>query len=253
MYKNYGPLCATVYDLTKPVGSHLNGDVDYYKERLRSLSGPILEIGVGTGRMMIPLLTAGHQVTGIDLSPDMLDTCRRNMTNAGVTGELIEADFTVDLPHRSFDAIIIPTATLNLITDHGKVQATIDRFFQILTPGGKLILDLDLPFYPEIGETQTTTFPLSSQSGILMESKTIDINWVTQSLVSHIRYEKWTEGQLVASELQDLTLHWFGIEECQLMLQAAGFTSITVTGDYDYLSPVTDANQTITLEAYKAP
>lgn len=251
MFKNYGPLCTAVYDLTKPIGSSLNGDVDYYRERLSSIDGPILEIGVGTGRMMIPLAQAGHSLTGIDLSDDMLTKCRSNLTKAGVSGQLVAGDFTESLPTGLYDAVIIPTSTLNLITDYTKVTAGLEAIFSALLPGGKLILDLDLPFYPEVGEVQTSTFPLSETTGIVMTQTTLAIDWVSQTITSHIRYEKWHEGALVASELQDLSLRWFGTAEFRLLLQSIGFTAVTLSADYEYGLPVTDANQTLTFEAVK--
>ncbi len=47
MYSNYGPLCTELYDLTKPVGFSIGGDM----ERLQGLTGKVLEAGVGSGRV----------------------------------------------------------------------------------------------------------------------------------------------------------------------------------------------------------
>nr|QQZ50539.1 hypothetical protein JKL49_03040 [Phenylobacterium glaciei] len=68
----YGSLCAEIYDLDKPVGSLF--DIPYYSGRLKELDGPVLEAGVGTGRLYVPLLEAGLDVTGFDHSP----TCWRS-------------------------------------------------------------------------------------------------------------------------------------------------------------------------------
>ena len=70
MRNRYGSLCAEIYDLDKPPGSLF--DIAYYQGRLRDLEGPILEGGVGTGRMLVPLLEAGLTVEGFDHSPEML-------------------------------------------------------------------------------------------------------------------------------------------------------------------------------------
>lgn len=47
MYSNYGPLCTELYDLTKPVGFSIGGDM----ERLQGLTGKVLEAGGGSGRV----------------------------------------------------------------------------------------------------------------------------------------------------------------------------------------------------------
>ena len=75
MFSFYSTLCTELYDYTKPVGYSLNGDIEYYKERLKDCRGRILEAAVGSGRVIIPLLEAGFTVDGIDYSPEMLDSC----------------------------------------------------------------------------------------------------------------------------------------------------------------------------------
>lgn len=251
MFSHYGPLCTTVYNLTKPVGSELNGDVSYYSERLAGETGPILEIGVGTGRMLVPLLTEGFQMVGIDNSPDMLKQCEINLEEANLAGQLFTADFCQTPLTDSYSAIIIPTSTFNLITDYTQALAGLKNIYHSLQPGGRLILDLDLPFYPEVGEVQTSSYPLDSNTGITLEVKTLNVDWLAQVVVQHLKYEKWQAGNLLATELQNLTLKWYGLEEFKLILTSIGFTNISVTADYDYLEQPTDSNQTLTFEASK--
>ena len=57
----YGTLASEVYDLDKPVGRSF-ADVEYYTGLLAGVGGPILEPAAGTGRVLIPLLEAGHLV-----------------------------------------------------------------------------------------------------------------------------------------------------------------------------------------------
>ena len=45
MFSTYGPLSTLVYDMTKPVGHSIDGDIEYYKERLKTCQGRILEAG----------------------------------------------------------------------------------------------------------------------------------------------------------------------------------------------------------------
>lgn len=71
MYRSYGELCTEVYDLSKPLG-HSFGDVEYYLERLSNVRGNVLEVGCGSGRVLIPLLQAGISIDGLDHSDAML-------------------------------------------------------------------------------------------------------------------------------------------------------------------------------------
>ncbi len=79
----YGPLATEVYDLDKPIG-HSFGDVEYYTRLLATISGRILEPATGTGRILILLLEAGHEVDGLDSSAEMLAACRRHCQDAAL-------------------------------------------------------------------------------------------------------------------------------------------------------------------------
>src|SRR5699024_8719322 len=109
-----------------------------------------------------------------------------------------------------------------------------DVFINILFQGGRLIVDLELPHDWEIGGISTSTIPLPSGDGITMESKPIEMDWLNQITISHIKYEKWRNGKLIDTELQRFAMRWFGIEEFKLILEDIGFSDITCSADYNY-------------------
>ncbi len=55
-------------------------DVDFYIEMAKAAHGPVLEIGCGMGRVLLPLARAGVEILGMDLSPSMLSLCRERLT-----------------------------------------------------------------------------------------------------------------------------------------------------------------------------
>ena len=251
MFKNYGPLATQVYDLTKPVGSSLNGDIDYYSQRLRGLSGKILEAGVGTGRMLLPLLEEGFDIEGLDQSTEMLAICRQHLESHQLSSRLYQADLGQFQLDTRYQGIIMPTATFCLLETEALALKVLRSFYDHLLPDGRLILDLELPFYPEVGEVVTSTHVLSETTGITLERKTIAIDWLAQHTITHLKYEKWQEGQLIATELQQLLLRWYGLTEFRLLLEHVGFKDITISADYEYQMAPVDSNQTITFEARK--
>lgn len=252
MFKNYGPLATEVYELTKPVGSDLNGDIAYYTERLCGVKGKILEAGVGTGRVLLPLLTSGFDVEGLDQSKDMLAQCQTHLRASGLETPLYTGDLaSFDIKGTLYDAIIMPTATFCLIETEEKAWETLANFYRHLNVGGRVIIDLDIPFYPEVDEIITSTHPISKTEGITLERKVIDIDWLDQHIISYLKYEKWQEGQLVETELQRFLLRWYGLNEFKLMLEKVGFNNIIISADYDYEMPPVNSNQLITFEATK--
>ena len=212
-FSYYGPLCTEVYNVTKPVGHSFGGDIEFYRDYLLNFNGRILEAMSGSGRMLIPLLEAGLKVDGLDYSTDMIDSCLAHCTERGLdVPELFVADLVkLDLPYR-YEAIIIPGGSLLLIQDRQASIKSLCKLYDHLVPGGKLVLDL---FLPDVTNTTsyysgTSTVQLPNGDTITMENKDIDIDMLHQYKVSLIRYEKWHQGHLVATELQQLTLRWYG-------------------------------------------
>ena len=252
MYNDYGELATAVYEITKPVGASLNGDIDYYSERLEGITGKILEAGVGSGRMLIPLLEEGFDMEGMDQSETMLKACQNNLTARHLKATLYQQDLvTADLAENFYEGIIMPTATFCLIQDEDAAFKVLENFYRALKPDGKLIVDLDLPFYPEMGETSTTNFEVSPTELITFEKKIIAIDWLEQHIVSHLIYAKWEHGVLVKQELQRFLLRWYGLNEFRLMLEKIGFKEIILSSDYEFGTSPVDSNQTITFEATK--
>lgn len=70
MHEEYGELSTLFYELTKPVGHSLEGDIEYYLGKLQGTKGRVLEAGVGTGRVLIPLLLNGFIADGVDSSAE---------------------------------------------------------------------------------------------------------------------------------------------------------------------------------------
>lgn len=252
MYNTYGLLATKVYELTKPIGSSLNGDIDYYSQRLEGITGKILEAGVGTGRMLIPLLEEGFQVEGIDFSEEMLQTCQNNLEAHSLSSVLHIGDLsTFKLPTTNYDAIILPTSTFCLIETEELAIKVLTNFFNHLSSKGKIIFDIDLPFYPELNETSTSTFNVSEHELITLERKIVEIDWLKQQIISHLTYSQWLNGVLIKTELQPFLLRWYGLTEITLMLEKIGYENITISADYEYSEQPTNSNQTITIEAYK--
>lgn len=132
---------ATLFDKTFR-GSF--GDVAYYRRRCRGAES-VLELGCGTGRLLLPLAQAGHDVVGVDLDPKVvqradeklakLDEATRSRTRFMV-GDM--RDFSVG---RSFDRIVIPYCTFYLLTTDEECLACLTRCREHLAPGGQLLMD----------------------------------------------------------------------------------------------------------------
>jgi SAM-dependent methyltransferase len=143
---------AQLYD---PWSRSVVEDVGFYVEESVAAGGTVVELGVGTGRIAIPVASEGVRVIGVDSSPGMLDVCRQHAELAGVAdlldlrlGDLREPPVTervklVTCPFRAF---------LHLLTDAERLQA-LGAARELLLPGGRLIFDVFAPSRDDIEET----------------------------------------------------------------------------------------------------
>jgi ubiquinone/menaquinone biosynthesis C-methylase UbiE len=245
---SYGRLATEIYDITKPIG-HSFGDVEFYLQRLKYCTGPVLEPAVGTGRVMIPLMEAGIEVEGVDNSPEMLAICRARCAERGLQPVLHEGDMgSLSLPER-YEAIIIPAGSFLLIERREESLGALKRFREHLVRGGRLILDLELQTDLRVGTISTGTVETPQGETITMESKVVEVNFLKQYSVSHLRYEKWRKGELLRTEMQRFAGHWYGLEEFELVLKSLGFSDVVVSADYEYGKRPSSAEQTFTFEA----
>ena len=90
----------------------LPGDVEFYIDAALSAGGNVLELGCGTGRILLPIARSGIDVTGLDLNSDLLEILfkklRSETEDVGSRVNIIEADFSEFSIGQCFDLIIIP-------------------------------------------------------------------------------------------------------------------------------------------------
>lgn len=124
------------------------GDLALYLALAARTGSPVLELGVGTGRLAVPLAAAGWSVTGVDRDPAMLArAARRAATSPEAAGrlELIEADILGLHLGRRFQLAFIALNTLFLLGDRSAQAAAVAVLMEHLEPGGTAVVDVWLP------------------------------------------------------------------------------------------------------------
>ncbi|MCB9637529.1 MAG: class I SAM-dependent methyltransferase [Myxococcales bacterium] len=121
------------------------GDVGFYR-RMSEGADPILEMGCGWGRVMLPLLKAGHHVTGLDLHSGMLEALRADLevVSAEVRERavVLEADMTDFSLEQRFARVLIPYNSLYALLTEEDQMRCLSRAFEHLLPEGELLLDV---------------------------------------------------------------------------------------------------------------
>lgn len=245
MEREYRELSARFYQESKPVGFSIDGDIEYFRKALQDVSGFVLEAGVGTGRLLIPLIQSGIRMEGLDSSPEMLKQCRLNLEKHKIEAVLYEQNLMdLSLP-KSYEAIIMPAGTFCLL-DRDKAQGVLHRFYDHLDVAGRLIVDIEMPMDFQEGTVSTTTVSTPDNQEIRLTSHSEKMDWLAQRVTYINKYDLIYAEEVIKTETSILILNWYGMEEFRMKLSLAGYKDI----DYQIAYGKDEAG-IVTFVAYK--
>jgi SAM-dependent methyltransferase len=139
----YDSFVADYYDYHPAVRSRR--DVEFYVTAARAQKGPVLELGCGSGRILVPLARAGARVTGLDVSARMLARCRAKLeaepAEVRQRARLVQGDMTAFELGEKFGLVIIPFRPFQHLTEIEQQMNCLKGVARHLGPGGQLILD----------------------------------------------------------------------------------------------------------------
>jgi SAM-dependent methyltransferase len=144
---------ARVYD---PWSASVTEDVAFYVDLAVESGGPVVELGVGTGRIAVPTAAAGIRVIGVDDSPGMLDVCRERAELAGVAGllDLRLGDLRDPPVSERVPLVTSPFRAFLHLDDDASRLAALAAARNLLLPGGRFAFDVFEPSREDIEETQ---------------------------------------------------------------------------------------------------
>ncbi len=228
------------YDMAKNIDKK---DIQLYKKYSKGCVSPIIEIGIGTGRVALPLVEDGHIVYGVDNSEKMVEVMRskHNGTKPVVLMQDIE---NMDLPQNYFSIAIGSFSIFTHLLERKDQISFLGNSYDSLVRNGLLIIDV---FKPNL------TF-LVSENGIIYfdytreidknryftrRKKVNKISVINQTNEIILMYELFSDGMLIEKrEFIDRIRYVYYIEMVNL-LELCGFKVENVFGDYDE-SPLTD-------------
>lgn len=154
-------ITAELYDL---VSAYANRpDKDFYLQHALASTGRILELGCGTGRILVPIASKGCSITGLDLSTHMLSICRKKLESAGNLNtaqvQLVQGDMTDFKLDHMFELAIIPNHGFQHLITPSQQMNCLKHIFRHLAVNAQLIFDV---FY--------VNFNVINQPGSLIET-----------------------------------------------------------------------------------
>ena len=244
---------ARYYDLSH---QGLVEDVPFLLRLAAETGGPALELGCGSGRLLVPLARAGYEVTGVDNSPEMLARAELRLA-----GEAEAARARVQLVTADVRALVLPGAEPFALAffgyntfmhlDESGAAAALRHVRPLLSPGARLLIDVDHPLAlsaaaddPDLvledvlrddalGETIRQYTAYEAVPG----EQAVDVRWV---------YE--TGGGAAGSTQIRQRYHFLYPHQFDLLFGLTGFRLLALHGSYDN-TPFSEDSERLIIEA----
>lgn len=168
----YGDRFAELYDAVYEGGAQFDTEGAVARLTELAVGGPVLELGVGTGRLALPLAAAGLEVVGVDASSQMLAALAAKPGGGSI--EAVQADFgALDL-RRRFPLVVLAIGTIFALPDQ---DAQVDCFASVarhLEPGGCFVVEAWVPDLSPFWRGRDARPLLIAEDRVLFELAEID-------------------------------------------------------------------------------
>ena len=209
---------ARLYD---PWSRSVVEDVPFYVDEAVRSGGPVLELGVGTGRIAVPIAAAGIRVVGVDLSAGMLEVARERAELAGVELDLRHGDMR-DPPvdeGRSRSSSVPFRSLLHMETDADRRAGSSGRVRGLAPGHGRFVFDVFTPAADDIADTHGRC--LEREPGIWERA---DWDEATRTLILRLRSD---------DAEAEMSLAWLSVAEWRQLLADEGFVVDALYGWFD--------------------
>lgn len=229
--KEYKKLHAEWYELVSGGIDH-GKEIEFWVRCIQSAGEPVLELGSGTGRVLVPLLKRGFDIVGIDTSEAMTARCRAACKAKGLKAEVYaQSMLDFDLP-RQFGLIILDSGGLGLFVSDQEIHATFERVVAHLKPGGVFIFELEpvrTSAAPGDDSNWTGNWVKGPDGVVIAWRQRRKYDATTHVWEVLFVVEKFVDGVLVETEANERTGRFFTVEEAVQFARSAGFEDIRAT------------------------
>ena len=228
---------ARFYDLEN---ADFTEDLPLWTELARAQGGPILELGCGSGRVLLNLAREGSAVTGVEKSPAMLALARNRLAlQPSIAGRisLLEDDFTRIRLGKSFPLILLPFNTFAHMVDPADVHAALKTISLHLAPGGQAALALPnpIPIYGDPPESLVLEriFRDEARGLTIQQYSSLRVDRAAQLGYITWIYDEIDPSGKVTRTTVPMTLRYFFPNELTILFERNGLRLQHLWGDYD--------------------
>lgn len=228
---------AEIYGVWTNTAASAQANLEFYLSAYAAAAGPVVELGVGDGRIAVEAARRGRDVVGVDLSPAMLALCRERAQQAGVLSRvtLIEGDFRSFVLPEPAALIALPYHSLGHLTTFDAKRDAIRHVHSQLAEGGRFIFD-DFQMTPSRVDGMRrvqlrAAFERNGTEALLWVTSLVDEAAQTMRVVTW-EDELDAQGVLLRRQYRPLSLSWLTAGQARTLLEEAGFTIEACYGDF---------------------
>lgn len=221
---------AEIYDLYVTA----DYDIPFFLQETANVAGRVLELTAGTGRLSLPLIQAGVQMTCVDGSQGMLDVLSRKLKDRGLGAELKCADVCRLELHARFELALLPFQSFMEIVGEQRQRQALSAVFAHLAPGGRFICTMHNPAVRRVQVDGTLRIVASvpAQDGTLVVS---GFETGGHPVVNRIQFFEFfgPDGVLRSKRLLPMEFEFMEADQFASMARDAGFRVVDLHGNYD--------------------
>ncbi len=237
----YDGLEASSYDWVDELTDF--NDFPFYRLLIESCPGPVLDLGCGTGRILVPLAEDGVEVVGLDSSEAMLALCREKLGRAGANAQVATGDMRRFQADRKFATILIPGFSFQMLVDRDDQLACLETCRGHLIPGGQLVAPMYFPW--EMLECAEDAQSMERRKEAARDNGERYVAWQgwaidrdAQVLTLENRFQRLGKtGAVLEENNRSMSLRWEMPYDMQCLLQEAGFLDVESYGDFEMAPP----------------
>jgi ubiquinone/menaquinone biosynthesis C-methylase UbiE len=226
----------------------------FYLDVVKKHGQPVLDVGCGTGRILLDFMQQGIDIDGIDSSPDMLTLCREKAEKLHLNPTIYQQEMDkLSLP-RKYQTILVPSSSFQLLLDAALPPLAMDRFYEHLLPGGVLVMPfMTLWMSGQPLESESTREAARPEDGATIRRWQYS-RFDPETNLEHTidRYEIIRDGKVIASEehKQSPATRSYTQEQAAALYQKFGFKDIQVFHEFTF-EPVKPEDDTFCVLGFK--
>jgi SAM-dependent methyltransferase len=216
---------------------YFEDDLPFFLQECRD-SGSVLELMCGTGRISIPLLEAGVNLTCVDSSSAMLSILRQKLAAKKLTASVVQGDVTCLKLEQTFELVILPFQGFHELCTEAEQKVLLSSIARLLKPNGRFICTLHNPKVrlQSAGQTPTRYGPFSRTDGMGSVALSVELDYEPETGIAtgwQTVYELDSAGQEVAEHRLPLRFSLIEFNVFQELVQSAGLAIENLFGNYD--------------------